>query len=61
MNAATKTHPDWRMITTLHEQGYAMAASWSDDCFGSVGKKATADLYAKYFTDKPSFDRVTDT
>lgn len=60
LNAATKSHPDWRMITKLREQGYAMATSWSDDYFGSVGKKATVDLYAKYFADKPSVDEGAD-
>lgn len=49
LDAETKSHPDWRMINGLREQGHSVAATWVDEHLGHVGKRATADLYAKYF------------
>ena len=58
LNAKTKTNPDWRLINKLREQGHAMSTNWINDCFGRVGKHATVDLYAKFFTHNPPSDQV---
>ena len=58
LNAKTKSHPDWRLINKLREQGRAMSTSWIEDYFGSVGKQATIDLYAKFFAHTSPSDQV---
>ena len=52
----SKLRPDWRMIEDLRDKGREDARDWSGRHLRSVGKRASADLYAKYFSDRQPFD-----
>lgn len=42
------------MISDLREGGHAMASQWIDESLAHVGKRATVDLYARYFSESPA-------
>ncbi len=52
----SKLTPDWQMIEGLRDNGQAEAEDWSGRHLRNVGKRATTDLYAKYFSDRQPFD-----
>ena len=52
----SKLSPDWKMIEGLRDNGRSGAEDWSGRHLRSVGKRDTADLYAKYFSDRQPFD-----
>ena len=52
----TKLRPEWEMIEGLRDNGRQAAQDWCGTNLPQVGKRATVDLYAKYFSDRVPFD-----
>ncbi len=53
---ASKLRPDWHMVESLRDLGRQTAIEWCETHLSRVGKRATVNLYAKYFTDRVPFD-----
>ncbi|MEM8744674.1 MAG: hypothetical protein AAGF14_08590, partial [Pseudomonadota bacterium] len=52
----TKLRPDWQMIEGLRDNGRRDSEDWCETYLVRVGHRASADLYAKYFSDRVPFD-----
>lgn len=52
----TKHRPDWHMIESLRDVGRQTTIEWCEAHLSRVGKRPTADLYGKYFSDRVPFD-----
>lgn len=52
----TKIRPDWPLLQQLHDEGRNRADEWMKAHLRDIGRRSSADLYAKFVTDRPPFD-----